>query len=94
MEAPSNFHPWSELLERVSASEADIRVWEARAGDMLIIHPKTIHASKPRTADQTGRRLGFSLRWIGSDIRYQFQSHGRKKSIRGQRAVKRRRTYS
>ncbi len=72
VEAPPNFHPWSELLDRTSAPDADIRVWEARAGDMLILHPKTIHSSLPRTADHTGRRIGFSLRWIGSDIRYEF----------------------
>ncbi len=71
-EAPPNFHPWDELLERVKAPDADIRVWEAKAGDMLIIHPKTIHASLPRTAGQDGRRVGFSLRWIGSDIRYEY----------------------
>jgi len=71
-EAPPNFHPWDELLERTAAPDADIRVWEAKAGDILIIHPKTIHASLPRTAGQSGRRIGFSLRWIGSDIRYEF----------------------
>jgi len=83
VEAPPNFHPWSELLERVSAPDADIRVWEARAGDMLIIHPKTIHASRPRTAGYAGRRLGFSLRWIGSDIRYQFNPTARKNPFEG-----------
>ena len=82
-DAPPHFHPWSELLERVSAPGADIRVWEARAGDMLIIHPKTIHASRPRTAGHSGRRLGFSLRWIGSDIRYQFNPTARKNPFEG-----------
>lgn len=72
VEPPPNFHPWDELLERAHAPDADIRVWEAKAGDMLIIHPKTIHASLPRTAGQDGRRVGFSLRWIGSDISYEF----------------------
>ena len=65
------FHPWSELLDRVHAPDADILTWEAKAGDMIVIHPKTIHSSLPRTADQTGRRLGFSLRWIGSDVRFE-----------------------
>ena len=71
VKAPPEFHPWSELLERVHAPDADIRVWQARAGDTLILHPKTIHGSAPRKADPAGRRLGFSLRWIGSDIRYE-----------------------
>ena len=72
VEAPPNFHPWSELLDRVNAPNADIRIWEVKAGDMLIIHPKTIHSSLPRLSDSRGRRIGFSLRWIGSDIRYEF----------------------
>ncbi|MDX2224275.1 MAG: phytanoyl-CoA dioxygenase family protein [Rhodospirillaceae bacterium] len=69
---PPEFHPWSELLARVKAPDADLRVWEAKAGDMLVIHPKTIHSSLPRTATSGGRRLAFSLRWLGSDIRYRF----------------------
>ena len=70
-EPPPEFHSWDELMARVTAPDADIRVWEAKAGDMLIIHPKTIHGSLPRTADTAGRRLAFSLRWLGDDIRYQ-----------------------
>jgi len=81
--APAHFHPWSELLDRVHAQDADIRVWEARAGDMLIIHPKTIHASRPRAAGPRGRRLGFSLRWVGSDIRYQFNPTARENPFEG-----------
>jgi ectoine hydroxylase-related dioxygenase (phytanoyl-CoA dioxygenase family) len=69
---PSNFHPWTELLARVNAPDADIRVWPAKAGDMIVLHPKTIHASLPRTTQKDGRRIGFSLRWLGSDIRYEF----------------------
>jgi len=71
-EPPPEFHPWSELIDRVNAPDADIRVWEAKAGDMLIIHPKTIHASLPRTSSAPGRRAAFSLRWLGSDIRYKY----------------------
>lgn len=88
VEAPANFHHWSELLERVSAPDADIREWHAEAGDMLIIHPKTIHASRPRTAKHAGRRLGFSLRWVGSDIRYQFNPTARKNPFEGSKLLK------
>ena len=77
VEVPDNFHPWSELLERVKAKDADIRIWEVKAGDMLVIHPKTIHASLPRKAGVEGRRLGFSLRWLGSDNRYEFNPTAR-----------------
>ena len=56
------------LLERAQAPDADIRVWTAKAGDILIIHPKTIHASLPRTGNDGGRRLAFTVRWVGSDV--------------------------
>ena len=65
---PPEFRPWNELLERVAAPEADIRVWTVRRGDALVIHPKTIHASLPRQPGQAGRRLAFTVRWIGSDV--------------------------
>lgn len=71
MERPANYHPWSELLERVQAPDADIRMWTAEAGDILLIHPKTIHGAPPRRNDAGGRRLAFTLRWIGSDVRWQ-----------------------
>lgn len=69
-ELPPNYRPWSELLERVEDPKADIRVWTVNAGDVLIIHPKTIHASLPRRGAAEGRRLAFTIRWIGSDVVY------------------------
>ena len=84
---PSNFHPWRELLERAHAPNADIRVWTAKAGDMLVIHSKTIHASLPRTTQRDGRRIGFSLRWIGSDIRYEHNPTARNPPFQGLDAV-------
>jgi ectoine hydroxylase-related dioxygenase (phytanoyl-CoA dioxygenase family) len=68
VERPPNCRPWSELLARTAAPDADIRVWTVKAGDILIIHPKTIHASLPRTGDASGRRLAFTVRFIGSDV--------------------------
>lgn len=62
------YRPWAELLARVAAPDADIRVWPARAGDILLIHPRTIHASRPRAAGLAGRRVAFTTRWIGSDV--------------------------
>ena len=62
------YHPWQELLDRVSDPVGDIRIWEAKAGDILLIHPKTIHASLPRAAGLPGKRIAFTTRWIGSDV--------------------------
>jgi ectoine hydroxylase-related dioxygenase (phytanoyl-CoA dioxygenase family) len=62
------YRPWSELLARTQAPDADIRVWTARAGDILLIHPKTIHASLKRGDGVPGRRVAFTTRWIGSDV--------------------------
>jgi hypothetical protein len=64
---PPGYRPWDELLARVRDPQADIRVWPAKAGDALLIHPRTIHASRARTARAAGRRVAFSTRWLGSD---------------------------
>ena len=65
---PPDYRPWQELLDRVAAPDADIRTWTAKAGDILLIHPKTIHGAPPRTSPAPGRRLAFTLRWVGSDV--------------------------
>lgn len=62
------YRPWAELEARCAAPDAPVRQWTARAGDALLIHPKTIHASRPRAAGLPGRRLAFTTRWIGSDV--------------------------
>jgi len=62
------YRPWAELVARTEDPDADIRIWEARAGDILLIHPKTIHASLPRAAGLPGKRVAFTTRWIGSDV--------------------------
>jgi ectoine hydroxylase-related dioxygenase (phytanoyl-CoA dioxygenase family) len=64
---PPGFRPWDELLARVHAPDADLRVWPATAGDCLLIHPRTIHGSRARTSPAVGRRIAFSTRWLGSD---------------------------
>ena len=68
VERPNDYRPWSELLNRVRAADAPISVWPARRGDAVLLHPKTIHGALPRTAMQPGRRLGFSVRWMGDDV--------------------------
>lgn len=68
VDVPDNFRPWSDLIDQAEAPDADIRTWTADAGDILLIHPKTIHAALPRTTQDSGRRLAFTVRWIGSDV--------------------------
>lgn len=62
------YRPWDELLERCHDDAADIRIWEANRGDILLIHPKTIHASEPRRKPGDGRRIALTTRWVGSDV--------------------------
>ncbi|WP_448581488.1 phytanoyl-CoA dioxygenase family protein [Thermaurantiacus sp.] len=62
------YRPWAELLARVEAPDADIRVWPARAGDCLLIHPRTIHGSRAQAPGRTDRRVAFTTRWLGSDV--------------------------
>lgn len=62
------YRPWAELLARVAAPDADIRVWPARAGDALLIHPRTIHASLAQAPGRRDRRIAFTTRWLGSDV--------------------------
>lgn len=68
VERPSDYRPWSELLDRVAAPDAPISVWPAKRGDAILLHPKTIHGALRRSSSQTGRRLGFSVRWMGDDV--------------------------
>lgn len=60
--------PWSHLEARVARPDAPIDVWPCESGDILLIHPKTIHASKPRTATYEGRRIALTNRWLGDDV--------------------------
>lgn len=62
--------PWSHLERRIARADAPKDVWPCRTGDVLLIHPKTIHASLPRTADYPGRRIALTTRWLGEDVRW------------------------
>jgi len=62
--------PWSHLERRVAQPDAPKDVWPCAAGDILLIHPKTIHASLPRKATNTGRRIALTTRWLGDDVRW------------------------
>jgi ectoine hydroxylase-related dioxygenase (phytanoyl-CoA dioxygenase family) len=67
LETSDMYHPWQELLDKVAAPGAPIKTWTVRAGDCLLMHPKIIHSSLPRTTTRPGRRLALSTRWLGDD---------------------------
>ena len=62
--------PWSHLERRVARPDAPKDVWPCKAGDVLLIHPKTIHASLPQQPTATGRRIALTVRWLGDDVRW------------------------
>ncbi|MFM8516989.1 MAG: phytanoyl-CoA dioxygenase family protein [Nevskiaceae bacterium] len=63
--------PWSHLERRVADPKTPRQVWPCAAGDILLIHPKTIHASLPRTAQYAGQRIALTTRWLGDDVVWQ-----------------------
>ncbi|MBU3673148.1 MAG: phytanoyl-CoA dioxygenase family protein [Sinobacteraceae bacterium] len=63
--------PWSHLERRVADSQTPRQIWPCAAGDILLIHPKTIHASLPRTAQYAGQRIALTTRWLGDDVVWQ-----------------------
>jgi hypothetical protein len=64
---PPPYKPWEELLAKAEAPDADIRAWTMRAGDCLLMHPSTVHGSRPRRSGGGPARLAFSTRWLGDD---------------------------
>ena len=60
--------PWSHLERRVCQPDAPIRTWPCNAGDILLIHPKTIHASLPQRSGSASRRIALTTRWLGDDV--------------------------
>jgi ectoine hydroxylase-related dioxygenase (phytanoyl-CoA dioxygenase family) len=64
------YRPWSQLLERVNSPESRRRVWCMQAGDCIVMHCATLHASLPQTQGAR-RRMSYSCRWLGDDVIYQ-----------------------
>ena len=64
------YRPWQELLDAVAAPDALSTTWTMRAGDCLVIHPATIHASRAWAGATGTRRLAVSLRYLGDDARW------------------------
>lgn len=68
VDVPEEYRPWSELIAQTQAPGAPIAEWTAKAGDAILMHPKLIHASKPRGPAASPRRLSLSTRWLGDDM--------------------------
>jgi ectoine hydroxylase-related dioxygenase (phytanoyl-CoA dioxygenase family) len=65
---PAGFKEWPELLAQLEEPSARIQTWPARAGDVMLIHPKVLHGSLARRSQSSGRRVAFTTRWLGSDM--------------------------
>merc|ERR1712146_82372 len=49
----------------------NIVYFDAKPGDVIIHHPRTVHGSRGNTGASGRRRLAASIRYIGDDIRWQ-----------------------
>ena len=71
-ELPENYAELSEIHKVVESPETVIRTWTMKAGDCLVIHPYTYHASAP-PAPGAARRIGLTSRWLGDDVRWKLR---------------------
>jgi hypothetical protein len=64
---PENYAELDVVRDAVEANPDKIRTWTCEAGDLILIHPHTYHASLPLNGG-VGRRIAFTSRWLGDDI--------------------------
>lgn len=64
---PSGYAERTEMLAWIDQNKECLRTWTVQAGDALVIHPYTYHASLPRQPN-AGRRVAYSSRWLGDDV--------------------------
>ena len=65
---PPGYAPVADMLATVAAAPARVDCWTVAAGDALIIHPMTWHASLPQKSQR--RRLALTSRWLGEELRW------------------------
>lgn len=66
---PEGFVEQPDWDAAVAAGEWQRVSFEMDPGDTLIIHPATIHGAPP-AEDGAPRRIGFTSRWAGDDVRW------------------------
>lgn len=64
------YTPIEVMQAEVAAQRSRVRMWTVRAGDCLLIHPQTWHASLPQRSSAR-RRLACTSRWLGSELTFQ-----------------------
>lgn len=60
----------SEIEDYLQRGGFEKKVFPAEKGDVIILHPYTIHGSLARAPRTPGMRIGFSTRWLGDDVRW------------------------
>ena len=65
---PPGFAPLAAMQAALAEAPERIQTWTVAAGDALIIHPMTWHASRPQRSNR--RRLALTSRWLGNDLRW------------------------
>lgn len=71
-ELPENYYERDEIMKVLDDPKTEVRTWTIEKGDCLVIHPYTYHASKPPEPG-AGRRIAFTSRWLGNDIRWKLR---------------------
>jgi ectoine hydroxylase-related dioxygenase (phytanoyl-CoA dioxygenase family) len=64
------FYETSVMEKEVAAAPDRIQVWTMKAGDVLVMHPVTWHASLSSKPGGAPRRLALTVRWLGNDVEY------------------------
>lgn len=72
---PEGFSEQPDWRAAIDEGEWEVLAFEMEPGDTLLIHPDTIHGAPP-AADDAPRRIGFTSRWIGDDIRWWKHAYG------------------
>lgn len=66
---PDGFSEAPDWESQVASGEWEEVWYEMEPGDTLLIHPDTIHGAPP-ASDEAPKRIGFSSRWAGDDVRW------------------------